>query len=407
MMTATFKFSDQTRDEPARRLLSLDVFRGATIAAMILVNNPGTYDAVYSPLSHAEWHGATPTDMIFPSFLFIVGVVIPLALEARIERGATKAALAWRVLRRGAIIFILGLFMNGFPGYEWHTLRLPGVFQRIAICYLCAASLYLVTAGSRAAGEHSRASMQWMTFGGLSCLLLAGYWALLKLYPVPGIGPGHLDSYGNAPAYLDRALIGTRHMWAYGLTPGMGVTYDPEGILSTFPSLVNTFVGVLTGEWLGTRRSGPRKALGMAIAGAALLLAGWLLHPFLPLNKRIWTSTFALFSSGVSMLLFAIVYVLVDLRGSRWWTAPAMVFGTNALLAYILSELLASLGDQRIRLHRAGGASVITVHHSAYQHLFASWLSPINASLAYAIAVVLLCMALIYPLYRRRIYLRV
>jgi predicted acyltransferase len=382
------------------RLVSLDVYRGVTIAGMILVTDPGTYSAVYWPLVHAAWNGATPTDMIFPSFLFIVGVSITLSFATRMERGAGRRDLAWHVLRRSAIIFFLGLLVNGFPDYNLHTIRIPGILQRIALCYLGGSFLYLWTAKS--AAKPGRRSI---LFAGVTAAILALYWALLKLVPVPGFGAGRLDSYGNLPAYIDRAVFGLQHLWPYGLTPGVGVTYDPEGILSTLPALTNVLIGILAGEWIRSKHSGRRKALMLIFAGAVLALSGWLLNPLLVINKRIWTSTFVLLSGGVSLLVFALCYWIIDLRRSRWWTPPALVFGTNAILAFALSSVLTTLSD-RIHVPVANGPR-LSLHQWGDSYLFATWLSPVHASLAYAITIVLLNMVLIFPLYRKRIFLRV
>jgi predicted acyltransferase len=385
------------------RLVSLDVYRGLTVAGMILVTDPGTYNAVYWPLRHAEWNGATPTDMIFPSFLFIVGVAIPLSFAARIERGADRARLARHVVLRSVMLFAMGLIVNGFPDYDLHTLRIPGILQRIALCYLCGGLIYLWSRGSvrtRAQGSAGN----WI-IAGLTTFILAAYWLVLKLVPVPGFGAGRLDSLGNLPAYIDRSILGTRHMWAYGLTPGYGVTYDPEGLISTLPAVATLLVGVLAGAWMRTKRSGRQKAIGLAAAGLILLLMGWLLHPLLPINKRIWTSTFVLFSSGVSLLAFAFCYAIVDLKRWRRWAAPAVIFGTNAIFAFALSGVITTLSD-RIHVRDDSGAA-LSLHKWGYQHGFASWLQPVHASLAYAIVIVLLNMAIVGWLYRRRIFLRV
>jgi predicted acyltransferase len=398
------KLETQTSEAPAavsvfRRLVSLDVFRGLTVAAMILVTDPETYSAVYRPLLHASWNGATPTDMIFPSFLFIVGVSITLSFASRIERGANRSQLAWHVLRRGVIIFLLGLLVNGFPDYNLHTIRIPGVLQRIAVCYLSGAFLYLMTA-SNATTSQKRNSV----FLSIFLAILATYWGLLKFVTVPGFGAGRLDSFGNLPAYIDRMVFGINHLWPYGLTPGVGVTYDPEGILSTLPAIATLFIGIMAGEWMRTGRSGWQKAGALALVGVALVAAGCLMNPLLVINKRIWTSTFVLFSGGVSLLVFAICYVAIDLRRSRWWTSPFLVFGTNAILAFVFSNIVTLLSDQ---LHLLGGnGQSLSLHQWGYTHLFATWLRLLHASLAYAIAIVLLNMAILWPLYHKRIFLR-
>ncbi len=384
------------------RVVSVDVYRGLTIAGMILVTDPGTYSAVYSPLRHAEWTGATATDMIFPSFLFIVGVSITLSFAARIERGADRVRLAFHVLRRSALLFVLGLAVNGFPDYQWSTLRLPGILQRIAACYLCGGLLYLAVS-ARAKGKSLEGQRGVLVIAAVALGVLALYWGLLTRVAVPGIGVGRLDTFGSLPAYIDRMLLGTNHLWAYGLTPGLGVTYDPEGLLSTLPAITATLFGILAGEWMRTNHSGTRKMLFLLGAGTLLALAGLWLGSWLPINKRLWTSTFALLSGGVSLMVFAVLALVVDVWHSRWWIPPAMVLGTNAILAFVLSGVITTLTD---RLHVAGAPS-LSLHEWGYQHLFASWLSPVNASLAYAVAITVLNTVLILPLYRRRLFLKI
>lgn len=391
-------------DAFSARVVSLDVFRGVVIAAMILVTDPGTYSAVYPQLLHAQWNGMTATDTIFPSFLFIVGVAIPLSFASRWKRGSTNKMLAWQVLRRSAILIALGIAVNGFPDYDWQTLRLPGILQRIGACYMCGAGLYL-WATRRKRGEEEDSKSERTVLMAVSGAILVFYYLLLKFVPVPGLGAGRLDSFGNLPAYLDRAAFGTRHMWAYGTTSGMGVTYDPEGILSTLPAIATLLIGIVVGEWIRTQHPGKKKLLSLLLWGGMLLLAGWLLQSLMPINKRLWTSTFVLASSGVSLLVFALLYGVVDLRLSRWWTWPALVFGTNAILAFVLSSVITTLTD-RIHITSSSGNS-LTLHKWAYQHLFATWLEPVHASLAYAIAIVVRNLLLMWPLYRKRIFLRV
>jgi predicted acyltransferase len=377
--------------------VSLDVFRGLIIAGMVLVTDPGSYSFVYPQLLHAQWNGATATDMIFPSFLFIVGVAITLSFASRLHRGSPRSTLAKHVCRRAAIIFVLGLAVNGFPDYHLHTLRIPGILQRIAICYLIAGLFYLATGRD----EKSR-SRQTAIFATLIVVILAGYWALLKLVSVPGFGPGRLDSLGSLPAYIDRLIFGTNHLWAWGLTPGYGVTYDPEGMLSTLPAIATVLIGVLAGKWLRKEQTVQRRVLGMVIAGTLLTIIGLLLAPYLPLNKRIYTSTFALFSGGISLLTLAACYLVVDVWRFRRW-ASLLVFGTNAILAFALSSVITTLLD---RIHVNTGSGVLTLHQWG-NHIFAGFLQPVHASLAYAVTIVLLNLALLYPLYRKRIFLRV
>jgi predicted acyltransferase len=344
--------------------------------------------------------GATTTDMIFPAFLFMAGLSISFSFASQIKRGASRMMLVQRLLRRSLVLFTLGLVLNGFPDYHLHTLRIPGILQRIAVCYLCGGVLYLLGTSTRVQVEKARISRRVLLIAGVAFGLLALYWALLRLVPVPGIGAGHLNTFGSLPAYIDRRVFGINHLWIWGVTPGKGVTYDPEGILSTLPAMFSTLAGIVAGEWMGTGRSGRIKVLGLAMAGCALGISGLLLSPTLPLNKRIWTSTFALLSTGMSLAVFAAVYAVVDLWGFRRGLLPAKVLGTNAILAFTLSTIITSLLD-RIRLHG------LTMHEWMYQNLFASWLSPYPSSLAYAIVIVLLNVLLLYPLYQKRLFVRV
>ena len=388
----------QPRATSNTRLLSLDVFRGLTVAGMILVTDPGTYSFVYKPLLHAQWENPTATDMIFPSFLVIVGIAITLSFASRLQRGSTRAELLRHVLQRSAIIFLLGLILNGFPDYNLHTLRIPGVLQRIAICYLFGATLYLT------AYKKNRRQTTTIIVA-TTVALLTLYWALLKFYPVPGFGPGRLDSLGNLGAYIDRTVFTIPHLWPYGTTPGYGVTFDPEGILSTLGAMATLLLGILAGEWLLTATTQAKKAIGLAIAGATLILISLALSPSMPLTKKIWTPTFATFSGGAALLIYSFLYLILDIKQWRRWSTPALIFGTNAILAFTLSGILTTLTD---RIHiTAPDGTLTTLHQWANLHLFATWLSPINASLAYAITIVAINLALIYPLYRKRIFLRI
>src|ERR1700761_869402 len=403
------------------RLLSLDVMRGLTIAAMILVTDPGTYSAVFPPLLHAAWQGATPTDMIFPAFLFMVGISIVFSTHARLfprtGRGATRRQLTAHILRRTILLIVLGLLVNGFPAYDLHHLRLPGILQRIALCYAAAALLYLAIADrgpAPSAATASPASTQWASNRAAALLvaiiaaILIGYWALLRYVPVPGFGPARYDSLGYLGAYIDRAIFSTQHLWAWGLTPGYGVTYDPEGLLSTLPAIANTLLGVLAGVWLRMPRPARSKAADLLFFGALLFAVAWPLASLMPINKRIWTSTFALLSGGVSLFAFALLYWLLDLRGAPRWTRPAIdflrIFGTNAIAAFVLSNFITATLDA-IHLDVAGAA--VSLHQAAHRYLFASWLPPRIGSLAYALAIVALNAGLLYPLYRKHIFLRI
>ncbi|MBI3669043.1 MAG: DUF5009 domain-containing protein [Acidobacteria bacterium] len=395
-------------------MVSLDVFRGLTIAAMILVNNPGTWAHIYWPLEHAQWNGWTPTDLIFPFFLFIVGVSMVLSFAARIERGDTRASLALHVLRRSAIIFVVGLFLAGFPYFHLATIRIPGVLQRIAVCYLFAGLIVLASglvpdlAGRRADGSERAARIAPVV--AVVLVLLLGYWALLTFVPVPGYGAGRLDPQGNLGAYLDR-LVMPGHLWS------QSKTWDPEGILSTLPAIATVLLGSLVGIWLRSprlrsgqaARTPQQKALGLLFAGTVGLVLGELLHPFFPINKNLWTSTYVIFTGGFAMVLLALCYWVVDIKGWKRWITPFVVYGTNALAVFTLSSLLAkaSIVFKATVADAPGAARQVSWHSYVYGRFFAPLGNPINASLLFAIFYILLWLALMWPLYRRRIFIKI
>jgi predicted acyltransferase len=390
--------ADLSGSRPAR-LVSLDVFRGATIAAMILVNDPGSWSHIYPPLEHADWNGWTPTDLIFPLFLFIVGVSMTLSFAARIARGVTRRALGIHVVRRSALIFAIGLFLNGFPDFDLSSIRIMGVLQRIALCYLVAGLLYLATFETRSAADGTtrvRANIRVMAT--VAVALLVGYWVVMTFVPVPGYGAGHLGKEDNLGAYIDRTLLGG-HLWSESKT------WDPEGILSTFPAIASLLIGLLAGEWLRSDRSAARKAIGLAVAGVALLAAGQLLHPFFPINKNLWTSTFVLFTGGFAMLALAACYWLVDVRGWRAWTPPFLVFGMNAILAYAVAALVSEISTDFEFLTFHGNET--TLHGWVYDRFFIPQASAVNASLGFAIFFVLVIFVMMWPFYRGKLFLRI
>jgi predicted acyltransferase len=368
---------------PAPRLVSVDVLRGLTVAAMVLVNNPGSWRHVYWPLRHAEWDGFTPTDMIFPFFLFVVGVSIPLALGTRLEHG--DRGLVGRVLRRSAAIFALGLLLHALPFFHLATLRIPGVLQRIAVCYLLAALLVVLTGG--AAG--------WRLQAGVTAALLLGYWLLMTRVAPPGGAAGDLSPAGNLAGYVDRLVLGP-HIWQ------VARFYDPEGVLSTLPAVATTLLGVLAGHWIRGDRPGRRVAAGLAIGGLAATGAGWLWGLTFPINKSLWTSSYALFMAGLAGLALAACYWGIEVRGRRAWTAPFVVLGVTALPLFFLSSFMARL----LILVRVGPDGP-RLQAWLFDHLFAPWLPPVDASLAYALAYVLLWWGLMWALHRSGVRLRV
>jgi len=369
----------------ATRLMSLDLFRGATIAAMILVNDPGDEHTTYWPLDHAKWNGWTPTDLIFPFFLFIVGVAMAYSFTSRLRRGESREDLLKHVLWRGFILFALGLFLNGFPNrYHLATWRVYGVLQRIAICYVITAVLALFT--------KRRA---WI---GTAVACLAGYWIIMRYIPMPGFGtPGHsipfMDPDRNLAAWLDRKVL-AGHLY--------DVTRDPEGILSTIPAVATSILGLLTGDWLRARRSPNTKALGMAIAGILGVAVGEIFNQWFPINKNLWTSSFVIFTAGMALLALALCYWVLDIRQRRGgWTTSLLVFGMNPIAAYVFAGIVASLLD------RISFADGLTLQETIYQSIFDPLGKPYLASLLFAIAFVVMCWIPMWILYRKKVFLKI
>jgi predicted acyltransferase len=368
----------------AARLMSLDVFRGATIGLMILVNNPGDELTSYWPLKHAEWNGWTPTDLVFPFFLFIVGVSMTFSFSSRMKRGASRRDLLLHVLWRGAALFAIGLFLNGFPNhYQLASWRIYGVLQRIAICYVISSILVL---WSERRG--------WIV-AVIGCL--AGYWVLMRFVPVPGFGvPTHdmplLDPDRNIAAWLDRKLL-MGHLYEG--------TRDPEGVLSTIPALATSLLGVLTGDWLRSKRSAQGKALGMAVAGVIGVVAGQIFNIWFPINKKLWTSSYVLFTAGLALLCLALCYWILDIKQWRnYWTKPFLIFGMNAIAAYVFAEVISHMLDNM-------NVGSLTWQEFVYQHLFAPLASPVNASLIYGVSYVFVCWVAMWVLYRREIFIKI
>jgi predicted acyltransferase len=364
----------------APRLLSLDIFRGLTVGGMLLVNNPGSWEHIYPPLEHAAWNGWTPTDLVFPFFLFIVGVAIPYALGRRLEQGAPRGSLVGRILFRAALIVALGVFLNAFPRFDWHLLRLPGVLQRIGLVYACTALVYLWTS--------------WRVQALICAVLLASYWLAMMLVPVPGVGAGSLLPDANLAQYLDSAVFGV-HMWREH--------WDPEGLLSTIPAIGTALFGVMVGTWLRSERPPTEKALGLLLAGGAGIVLGMIWDHWFPINKNLWTSSYAVFTAGIAAQVLGALYAVADIWGYRRWAWPSLVLGSNALLVFGLSGLLARV---LILTRVTDGSERVGLGGWIYMHLFVTWAGPLNGSLAYAVAFVLLFIALLAMPYRRGWYLR-
>jgi predicted acyltransferase len=364
------------------RLLSLDVFRGITIAGMLLVNDPGNWSAVYAPLEHSEWNGWTPTDFVFPFFMFIVGVAMTFSFGKLLARGVARSEIMVKSAKRAGILFLLGLLQHSFPwvGFDYGQLRIPGVLQRIAVAFLLATPLLLWV------GRRGRAAV--------AAALLLGYWAAMRFVPVPGVGAGVWEPGKDLGSYIDRAIFTTSHLWSQSRT------WDPEGLLSTLPSVATVLIGIFVGEWLRSRRGAREKVVGMLLAGVVLVAAGELWGLAFPINKKLWTSSFVLFTAGLAAVGLALCYWVVDMKGYRRWSLPFVILGLNAIATYWLAELM------------AGAMGMIQVGNTSlqgwiYERAFASWLAPLHASLGFAIVFVLFWMGVMWVFYKRGIFIKV
>jgi predicted acyltransferase len=378
-----------TTERSSERLLSVDAFRGMTMVAMILVNNPGDRATTYWPLEHAEWHGWTPTDLVFPFFLFIVGVAIVLALKRRVDDGAPRGPLLTKVVKRSLILFGLGLFLTGYPfglfgprsfGELLATWRIPGVLQRIAVCYMVA-SLAVLYCRPR-------------TLKVLTVIALVGYWALMTLVPVPGLGAPDIDSKGGHLAgWLDRTVFGD-HVWQYAKV------YDPEGILSTIPAIATALFGVFAGLVLVGRMEPADRLVRLFTSGTLLVVCGSVWGWFFPINKPIWTSSYAVFTAGLAFCGLALCYRYFDIRGHHTAGRLFAIYGMNAIAVFVGSGVLA----RTLAYVCVGDASL---QRLAYTSLFVSWLPPYVASLAYAITWVVGWFLVLAWMYRRGIFIKI
>ena len=377
---------------PAReRLLALDVFRGATVAGMLLVNNPGSWGAIYPPLEHAPWNGWTPTDLIFPFFLFIVGITTHLSAEARRARGDDEGAILRQVLKRGALIILFGWMLAAFPFWPLARIteiRLPGVLPRIGLAYMGAALLT------------RRGSLQQQVLTLVA--LLYGYWFAMTLLPVPGqlgIGANLLDDPNRSlAAWLDRLLL-DGHLWKSSRT------WDPEGILSTVPAIGTAMLGVFTGRWLGSGRPLAERLNGMFAAGALAMMLGLMWHWSFPINKALWTSSYVLFTGGLAAVSIATIMWITDVQRVTQWTGFFVTYGLNPMAAFLGSGLMAKLIYSLLKVDLGG--KPVAMQAVIYRGAFASWLAPRDASLAFAICFVLFWYAVLRALERRGIVFKV
>ena len=368
------------------RLLSLDVFRGITVAFMIIVNNPGDWGNLYWPLEHAHWNGCTPTDLVFPFFLFIVGVAIPFADKAK--NTDTHTSKYNKIVIRGLKLFGLGLFLSLFPKFNIETVRIMGVLQRIALVYMVCSILYL------------KASNRMLIIWLIGCL--ASYYLLMNFVPVPHFGLPNLEPETNFGAWLDRTIVTEPHLWK------TAKTWDPEGLLGTIPAIGNGILGILSGKkLLETKLTSFDKIKWLFIFGTIALFIGfiWNLAGF-PINKSLWTSSFTLFTSGLGMIFLAILYYLIDYKGWKKHSSFFVVFGVNAILAFFLSGLIPRILGM-IKLKSADDELISTSHW-----IYLNWISPLfshpkNASLAGAITFLLILFIPFYVMWRKKIFIKV
>lgn len=366
---------------PVKRLASLDAFRGLTIIFMTLVNNPGSWRHVLPPLRHAEWNGCTPTDLVFPFFLFIMGVAMAFSFARRLESAGNLRPLYLQVLKRTLLLLLLGWFLNLFPEFDFAHMRLPGVLQRIALCYFFA-SLVVLNLGRGA---------QVVTI----VLLLGGYWAAMTLVPFPGRGGDPWALGSNLAQYVDNLLL-KGHMWK--------PDFDPEGFLSTVPAVATTLLGYLAGQWLRSERTPLEKTTGMFVWANLLLVAALVWRIWMPLNKQLWTSSYVLYTGGLALHFLAMSYWAIDVKGWRRGLQPMIVYGSNAILAYFGSSLLAkwlyywhfTMGDG--------------TRQSVKGLIYAKVLVPVTGnwggSLLYPLLHILLWAGILTLLYRKKIFIK-
>jgi predicted acyltransferase len=391
------------------RLLSLDVFRGLTIAGMLLVNNPGTWSHIYPPLEHAEWNGWTPTDLIFPFFLFIVGITTYLSITSRRAHGADDSTIIKQIIRRGLIIYLLGFLMALTPFYQWGTIegmanpsawdrivlrwehvRIMGVLARIGIVYIIAALIcYKTTVKQQVI---------------IIACILYGYWIAMTLIPVPGTG-GTLGAHligthdQNLAAWLDRKILGMNHIWSGG------VTFDPEGPMSTIPAIATAMLGYLAGRWIATARPLLERMSGLFAVGSIAMMLGLMWNWAFPINKSLWTSSYVLFTAGMACVILATCMWIIDYLNIKGWTKPWVVFGVNPIVAFVGSGVMARLIYTLWKVDFGG--KPVAIEQVIYRTAFRSWLPDRLASLAFAVAFVLLWYLILLVLYKKKIILKV
>ncbi len=361
------------------RLLSLDILRGITMAAMILVNDPGIEGHNYAPLEHAAWNGITPTDFIFPSFIFMVGISVVLSCSKQLQQGVSKKLILRKVFKRAVILFLLGLFLSILPSFDLSMLRIPGVLQRISIVFFYCALLYLFTG---------------LTFQiRLAAFILIAYFLVMTLVPVPGYGYAILEPGKNLAAWLD-AIVMPGRMWQG--------TWDPEGVLSTFPAIVTGITGMFAGHLLLSNKSAERKIIWLFFAGFISFAVANAWNWFFPINKNLWTSSFVTYMAGLDCMMLACLYFFVDVLGLKKWATFAVVFGSNAIAAYLTSEFVYD-----IVYYKFGAGEGTSLNDIIINAVTPSGLPLELISLMWAILYVAVCFIPVYILYKKKIFLKI
>lgn len=374
------------------RLLSLDAFRGIITASMILVNNPGSWVTIYSPLSHSPWHGCSFADVIFPFFVFISGISIAFSLNNTSHQNLNYR-LYIKLLRRTAFIFGLGILLAAFPFYnfsqnEWinlSNLRIMGVLQRLAICYLVCSLIFVHTT--------------WKQQICLICVILIFYWYLITNIPVTECELTTIDDKTcNFAAFIDRLLLTKSHLWH------KSKAYDPEGLLSTLGAISTCLIGCLCGRWLLSHHSAKEKLSKILSYGKYLIVAGLFWDLFFAMNKTLWTGSYVLFTAGLALSVFGLCYWLIDIKGYQAWSKPFIILGVNALALFVGSGLLTKL-MQTIKF--AVNGQTQNLQQAIFSTLFTPFFTPVNASLYYAITYVILWLILMGFLYHKKVYLKI
>jgi predicted acyltransferase len=363
------------------RLDSLDIFRGMTIAFMIIVNTPGSWKYVYAPLKHAEWHGCTPTDLVFPFFLFIVGVSTWFSLKK--YGNEINSSSVFRILRRMLAIFAVGLFLTIFPYFnrDYSTLRIMGVLQRIALAYGIGAIICLSV----------RKEYIWV----VTVFLLLLYWALLAFFG--GADPYSLND--NFALKADLAILGKNHMYK-----GFGIPFEPEGLLSTIPSICTVIIGYITGEMISKGAASGKTVIKLLIIGAGAAGLGYLWGTVFPVNKALWTSSYVLYSAGLAMIILSLIYLIADVLKFKMWGTFFIIFGTNALFTFAMAAIWTKMMLYVIKIQ--SGGEKITLYNWFYEKVCVPVAGNLNGSLMFAIIQVLLLWCFALLLYRRKIMIR-